>query len=82
MRTEYKERENVVLLLINNYVENKGSGESVGSTETGLRTGRSEVRILTEAIDLSLFLKVLFGMGHTRPPIQRITNSISKRLHD
>jgi len=55
MRAENKEGENVVLLLINNYMENKGSRESVGSTVTGLRTRRSEVRILTETIDLSLF---------------------------
>jgi hypothetical protein len=56
-----------VLLLIDNYIENNGSRDSVGSKVTRLRSRRSEVRILAGAIDSSLFLKVLFGKGSTRP---------------
>jgi len=50
-------------------MENKGRWDSVGSIVTRLRTRRSEARILTGAIDFSLFLKFLFGTGSTRPPI-------------
>jgi hypothetical protein len=69
MRTECKVGEHFVLLLINNYMENKGSRESVGSRVARLQTRRPEVRNLKGAKDLSLFLKVLFGKGSSRPPI-------------
>jgi hypothetical protein len=63
-------------------MENKGSRDSVVSIVTRLRTRRSEVRILTGAIDLSLFLKVQFGMGFTQPALQSTMQAFSQRLRE